>query len=117
MYLSLCLSITKKGFTNHSIISTAKGGIEALTLALAAELSPAIRVNCIAPSLTDTPLAVKLTSSNAMKEAIAKAHPIPRLGTGEDMAGLGALLLDHQESSWITGQVYAVDGGRSTLKK
>lgn len=71
-----------QGFPNHSIVSAVKGGIEGLTRALAAELAPAVRVNCVAPSLTDTPLASVLTKSNAVKEAVAKAHPIPRLGTG-----------------------------------
>lgn len=107
----------QQGFPNHAIISACKGGIEGLTRALAAELAPAIRVNAVAPSLTDTPLAQVLTKSAPMKEAIAKAHPIPRLGTGDDSAAAAAFLLDNNESSWVTGQIIGVDGGRSVVRK
>jgi NAD(P)-dependent dehydrogenase (short-subunit alcohol dehydrogenase family) len=105
----------QQGFTNHSVISSAKGGIEGLARALAAEWSPDIRVNVIAPSLTDTPLATPLTSSAPMREAIEKMHPIARLGTADDMAGTAAFLLS-PDSAWITGQVLHVDGGRSSLR-
>jgi len=107
----------QQGFPNHAIISACKGGVEGLTRALAAELAPAIRVNAVAPSLTDTPLAQVLTRSAPMKEAIAKAHPIPRLGRGDDAAAAAAFLLDNNESSWVTGQIVGVDGGRSVVRK
>jgi NAD(P)-dependent dehydrogenase (short-subunit alcohol dehydrogenase family) len=82
---------------------------------LAAELAPKIRVNCIAPSLTRTPLAAKLTSNAQMADAIAAMHPLPRLGEPEDLAGLAAFLMSNH-AAWMTGQVIAVDGGRSTIR-
>lgn len=104
-----------QGFAAHASVSMAKGAVEGLTRALAAELAPAIRVNAIAPSLTDTPLARAMTSSEQMAKAIAAMHPIPRLGLADDMASLAELLLT-AKGSWITGQVIAVDGGRSSLR-
>jgi NAD(P)-dependent dehydrogenase (short-subunit alcohol dehydrogenase family) len=104
-----------QGFPAHASVSMAKGAVEGLTVALAAELAPRIRVNCIAPSLTRTPLAVGLTGSETMASAIAALHPIPRLGEPDDVAALGALLLD-SEAGWITGQIIGVDGGRSMLR-
>ena len=105
----------QQGFTNHTVISTAKGAIEGLTKALAAEWAGQVRVNCIAPSLTDTAIAKPLTSSPQMREAIEKMHPISRLGAPDDVASLAEFLLGPQ-SGWITGQIMHVDGGRSTLK-
>ncbi len=105
----------QQGFAAHASVSMAKGAIEGLTRALAAELAPSIRVNAIAPSLTDTPLAKAMTSSESMAKAIAAMHPIPRLGLADDMAALAELLLT-SKGSWITGQVIAVDGGRSSLR-
>ena len=105
----------RQGFANHVAIAAAKGGVEALCLSLAAELAPRLRVNCIAPSLTRTPLAARLTGNEAMAKAIAALHPIQRLGEADDAAALAALLLS-DEAGWITGQVIGVDGGRSTLR-
>lgn len=105
----------QQGFANHVSVSMAKGAIEGLTLALAAELAPKVRVNAIAPSLTATPLAAGLLSNPQMEQAIAAMHPIPRLGTPEDSAQAAAFLLG-PESSWITGQILGVDGGRSSLR-
>ncbi|MBC8049352.1 MAG: SDR family oxidoreductase [Chitinophagales bacterium] len=104
----------RRGFANHAIIGAAKAGVEGLTVSLAAELAPDIRVNCIAPSLTDTPLAKSMTANPAMAEAIAKMHPIPRLGAAEDHAALAAFLMS-EAAGWITGQVFGVDGGRSSI--
>jgi NAD(P)-dependent dehydrogenase (short-subunit alcohol dehydrogenase family) len=104
-----------QGFTAHASIAMAKGAVEGLTRALAAELAPKIRVNCIAPSLTRTPLAASLTGNDAMAQAIAQLHAMPRLGEPADIAPLAALLLSDR-SAWITGQVIGVDGGRSTLR-
>lgn len=104
-----------QGFSGHASISMAKGAIEGLTVALAAELAPKIRVNAVAPSLTTTPLAQALTSNEAMAKSIAQLHAIPRLGTAEDSAAAADFLLS-DVSSWITGQILGVDGGRSTLR-
>ena len=105
----------RAGFPNHAAIAAAKAGVEGLTLALAAELAPAVRVNCVSPSLTRTRIAEPLTKSPQMAEAIAKLHPIPRLGEGDDPAALADFLLS-DAAGWITGQVIGVDGGRSTLR-
>jgi NAD(P)-dependent dehydrogenase (short-subunit alcohol dehydrogenase family) len=105
----------RAGFTNHAAIAAAKGAVEGLTVALAAELAPAIRINCIAPSLTRSNMAAPLLANAQMADAIAKQHPIPRLGEGDDAAALADFLLSDQ-AGWITGQIMAVDGGRSTLR-
>jgi NAD(P)-dependent dehydrogenase (short-subunit alcohol dehydrogenase family) len=105
----------RAGFPSHAAIAAAKAAVEGLTVTLAAELAPAVRVNCVAPSLTRTGIAEPLTRNAAMADAIARQHPIPRLGEAEDAAALADFLLSPQ-SGWITGQVVAVDGGRSTLR-
>lgn len=104
-----------QGFTLHASIGMAKGAVSGLTLSLAAELAPKVRVNAIAPSLTRTPLAAGLLSSEPIAKTIAELHPLPRLGAPEDIAALTAFLIG-PESSWITGQILSVDGGRSTLR-
>jgi NAD(P)-dependent dehydrogenase (short-subunit alcohol dehydrogenase family) len=103
-----------QGFASHASISMAKGAVEGLTLALAAELAPKVRVNAIAPSLTRTSLAQGLVSNETVANGIAQMHALPRLGTAEDTAALAAFLVS--EASWITGQIIGVDGGRSTLR-
>ena len=104
----------KKGFANHSIISSAKAGLEGLTVALAAELAPNIRINCIAPSLTKSKLANAIIKNSSVEDSIAKMHPLKRIGEGIDSANLAHFLLT-SKSSWITGQIIAVDGGRSSI--
>ncbi|MCF8426066.1 MAG: SDR family oxidoreductase [Bacteroidia bacterium] len=104
------------GLPFHSLVSASKGAIEGLTKALAAEYSPKIRVNCIAPSLTDTPLAASLLNTDQKKEANAIRHPLNRYGQAQDIANLAEFLLS-PKSSWITGQIHKIDGGLSTLKK
>ena len=104
----------KQGFPNHSIISPVKASLEGLTISLASELAPNVRVNCIAPSLSKSKMADKMFKNPKITEAIAKQHPLKRLGQGKDSAELAKFLLsDH--SSWITGQVIGVDGGRSSI--
>lgn len=105
----------QSGYNFHSQVSVSKGAIEGLTKSLAAEFSPKIRVNAIAPSLTDTPLASKLLSTDEKREANANRHPLKRIGTPDDIAQSAAFLLS-DKSSWITGQILHVDGGMSTLK-
>ncbi|MDB4070466.1 SDR family oxidoreductase [Candidatus Pelagibacter sp.] len=104
----------QRGFTNHTIIASAKAAVEGLTVTLAAEFAPHIRVNCIAPSLSKSKIAEPMLKNPAIAEGIAKAHPLKRLGEGKDSAALAKFLIT-EESSWITGQIIAVDGGRSKL--
>jgi NAD(P)-dependent dehydrogenase (short-subunit alcohol dehydrogenase family) len=104
----------QRGFTNHTIIASAKAAVEGLTVTLAAEFAPNIRVNCIAPSLSKSKIAEPMLKNPAIAEGIAKAHPLKRLGEGKDSAALAKFLIT-EESSWITGQIIAVDGGRSKL--
>jgi len=104
----------QQGFINHSIVSSSKGAIEGLTLSLAAEFAPNIRVNCIAPSLTNSKIAEPMLKNKALADGIAKAHPLKRLGEGKDSASLAKFLIT-DDSSWVTGQIIAVDGGRSKL--
>ena len=104
----------QRGFTNHTIIASAKAAVEGLTVTLAAEFAPNIRVNCIAPSLSKSKIAEPMLKNPTIAEGIAKAHPLKRLGEGKDSAALAKFLIT-DESSWITGQVIAVDGGRSKL--
>jgi len=103
------------GFPFHTLVSSSKGALEGLTRALAAELAPKIRVNCIAPSITQTPLASALLSSPEKIEANALRHPLKRIGAAEDVANLAEFLLS-DKSSWITGQIHAIDGGMSALR-
>ena len=103
------------GLSFHSQVSASKGAIEGLTKALAAELAPSIRVNCIAPSLTDTPLAASLLNSEQKREANAQRHPLKRIGTAKDIAELAEFLIS-EKAGWITGQILHVDGGFSSLK-
>ena len=104
----------KKGFPNHSIISTAKAAVEGLTVALAAELAPHTRVNCIAPSLTKSKMSNFLLKNSKSEESIAKLHPLKRIGLDDDAAKLAKFLLS-PDSSWMTGQIIGVDGGSSTV--
>ena len=104
----------QRGFTNHTIIASAKAAVEGLTVTLAAEFAPNIRVNCVAPSLSKSKIAEPMLKNPAIAEGIAKAHPLKRLGEGKDSAALARFLIT-EDSSWVTGQVIAVDGGRSKL--
>ena len=104
----------QRGFTNHSIIASVKGAIEGLTVSLAAEFAPNVRVNCIAPSLTKSKIAEPILKNKLIAEGVAKAHPMKRVGEGKDAAAMAQFLLS-EDSSWITGQIIGVDGGRSKL--
>ena len=104
----------KQGFPNHSIISPVKASLEGLTVSLASEFSPNVRVNCIAPSMSNSKMASKILKNPKIAEGIAKQHPLKRLGEGKDTAALAKFLLS-EESSWITGQIIGVDGGRSNI--
>ncbi|MBT8347606.1 MAG: SDR family oxidoreductase [Desulfofustis sp.] len=104
-----------QGFPMHASVGMAKGAVAGLTLALAAELAPRIRVNAIAPSLTRTPLAQSLLSNEEAAEALAAQHPLNRLGLPEDIAHLAVFLLS-PEAGWMSGQIVSADGGRSSLQ-
>ncbi|MCU0418100.1 MAG: SDR family oxidoreductase [Cyclobacteriaceae bacterium] len=104
-----------QGMPFHASVAAAKGALEGLTKSLAAEWAPKIRVNCIAPSLTDTPLAARLLASDEKKKASAERHPLKRVGEAEDIANMAAFLLSDQ-ARWISGQILGVDGGMSTLR-
>ena len=103
------------GLPFHTQVSASKGAIEGLTKALSAEWAPSIRVNCIAPSLTDTPLAASLLNTDEKKAANALRHPLKKIGTANDIANMATFLLS-ENASWITGQILHVDGGMSTIK-
>lgn len=104
----------QSGFNFHAQVAASKGAIEGLTRSLAAEFAPTVRVNAIAPSLTDTPLASKLLNSEEKRQANAERHPLKRVGHVDDIAAAASFLLSDR-SSWMTGQILAVDGGKSSI--
>ncbi|MEO9485116.1 MAG: SDR family oxidoreductase [Ekhidna sp.] len=105
----------QQGMPFHASVAVSKGALEGLTRSLAAELAPKVRVNCIAPSVTDTPLASRILSSEEKKEASGKRHALNRVGTAEEVAKLATFLLSN-DSSWMTGQIIGLDGGMSSIR-
>lgn len=103
------------GMPFHSVVSATKGAIEGLTKSLAAELAPTIRVNCIAPSLVETPLAESLLNSEEKKSTMNSRHPLKRIGKPEEISNLVEFLLS-EKSAWISGQIIHQDGGMGSLK-
>jgi NAD(P)-dependent dehydrogenase (short-subunit alcohol dehydrogenase family) len=106
----------QSGFSFHSQVAITKGAIEGLTRALATEFAPNIRVNAIAPSITDTNLAGKILNTPEKKAALAGQNPLKKIGSAKDIAE-AALYLLTPKSSWVTGQIIHVDGGHSTIKQ
>ena len=102
------------GMPFHASIAAAKGAVEGFVKSIAAENAPKIRVNAIAPSLTDTPLAGRLLNNDKKKEMMDARHPLKRVGTAQDIAQMAVFLLS-DKSSWISGQVMGVDGGMGSL--
>lgn len=105
----------QNGLPYHTQVAASKGAIEGLTRALAAEYAPTLRVNCIAPSLTDTPLAASLLNTEQKREANALRHPLKKIGSTTDIANMAAFLLS-EKAGWITGQILHIDGGMSSIK-
>lgn len=103
------------GMPFHASIASAKGAVEGLTRSLAAELAPRIRVNAVAPSLTDTPLAERLLADEEKRKAAGDRHPLKRVGSPEDLAAAAIFLLG-DSAAWITGQIIAVDGGMGSIR-
>lgn len=104
----------QRGMPFHAVVAAAKGAVEGLTRALAAELAPTVRVNCIAPGLVRTPLAGKLLDTADKEKASAERHPMKRVGEPGDIAAMVSFLLS-PDATWITGQVIGVDGGLSAI--
>ena len=104
-----------QGMVAHASIAASKGAVEGLTRSLASELAPNTRVNCIAPALTDTPLAERFFASDDKISAMSQKYPLKRTGNVDDLAAMSAFLMSDQ-ASWITGQVIGVDGGMSKLR-
>jgi len=104
-----------QGMPYHASTAASKAAVEGLVRSLAAEWAPHIRVNAIAPSITDTPMASRILSSDDRREASAKRHPLNRVGSPADIAAMAAFLLS-EEATWISGQTFGIDGGMSTLR-
>jgi 3-oxoacyl-[acyl-carrier protein] reductase len=105
-----------QGMFAHASIAASKGAIEGLTRTLAAELSPEVRVNCLAPALTNTALTQKFFADPAKAAGMGEKYPLGRTGTVDDLAAMACFLLG-PESSWITGQVIGIDGGMASIRK
>jgi NAD(P)-dependent dehydrogenase (short-subunit alcohol dehydrogenase family) len=103
------------GFPFHAQVAASKGAIEGLVKSLSAELAPTIRINAIAPSLTQTPLAAQLVNTPEKLDANAQRHPLKKIGTAEEVASLAEFLLS-DKAAWITGQIIHIDGGMGTIK-
>jgi NAD(P)-dependent dehydrogenase (short-subunit alcohol dehydrogenase family) len=104
----------KVGMPFHASVAASKGALEGLSKSLAAELAPKTRVNVIAPSITNTPLADRFLNNEAKMEKSAQRHPLKRVGEADDIAAMTRFLLS-DDSSWMTGQILGLDGGMSTL--
>lgn len=102
------------GMPFHTSVAAAKGAIEGFAKSMAAEYAPKIRVNVVAPSLVDTPLASRLLSNDRKREMMSQRHPLKRVGEAKDIANIAVFLLS-DKSTWMTGQIVGVDGGMSTL--
>lgn len=104
----------RTGMPFHTSVAAAKGAIEGFAKAMAAEYAPKLRVNVVAPSLVDTPLAGRLLNTDTKREMMAERHPLKRIGTATDIANIAIFLLS-DDSSWMTGQIVGVDGGMGSL--
>ena len=105
----------KTGMPFHSTVAGAKAAVEGLTRSLAAEFAARLRFNAVAPSLTDTPLALNLLSSEEKRQASTDRHPLKRIGTPQQIARLAVHLMS-DASTWLTGQIIHLDGSMSALR-
>lgn len=105
----------QQGLPLHASVAACKGAVEGLARTLAAELSPKVRVNCIAPALVDTPLASQFFGDAEKEKAMAARYALGRTGKIDDIASMGHYLLT--DGPWITGQTIGIDGGMSTVRK
>ncbi len=105
----------KQGMPYHSSTAAAKGAVEGMARSLASEWAPKVRINVIAPSITDTPMASQILKNEDRREMSAKRHPLNRVGEPQDVASLATFLLS-EDSSWMSGQTLGLDGGMSTLR-
>jgi len=105
----------KLGMPFHSSISMCKASLEALAISLAAEWAPKVRVNCVAPSLVNTKLAKRFFRNDKQKEMMSERHPLKKTGKSEDISHTIEFLLSNK-SNWVSGQVFNIDGGMSSLK-
>lgn len=105
----------QQGMAFHASVATSKGAIEGLTRSLASEFAPHVRVNAIAPSLTDTPLAEALLANDKKREMSNERHPLKRVGKAEEIASMAVHLVS-EKGTWITGQVIGIDGGMSRIR-
>ena len=103
-----------KGMPMHASVAASKGAVEGVARTLAAEWAPQVRVNCLAPALTETPLSANFFSTDEKRAAMAAKYPLGRTGVPADLASMAKFLLD-PANSWVTGQVIGIDGGMSTL--
>lgn len=103
------------GMPFHTSVAAAKGALEGVVKSLAAEWAPEVRLNVIAPSLTDTPLAARLLRNEQQRQASEQRHPLKKIGTADELAAMAEFLIS-EDAAWITGQVFHVDGGMSALR-
>jgi len=106
----------QQGLSFHASISAAKGAVEGFVRSMAAEYAPSVRFNAIAPSIVDTPLAKNLLRNEKQVDRSKERHPLKRIGKPEDIASAAKYLLS-DEASWITGQIFHIDGGLSSIKQ
>ncbi|MGF1448549.1 MAG: SDR family NAD(P)-dependent oxidoreductase [Opitutales bacterium] len=105
----------RTGLANHEAIAAAKAGVEGMVRSAAASLAlRGVRINAVAPGMTDTPLAAPLLQSDSTRKASEAMHPLGRIGRPEEIASLAAWLLS-AHAGWVTGQIMSVDGGLSTV--
>ena len=105
----------KSGMTFHSSIAASKAALEGFARSLASELAPRVAVNCVAPSLTNTPMAEHLLNNEKKLQSSEERHPLNAIGDPAKVAKVIYNLFSAKED-WITGQTISIDGGLSSLR-